>query len=91
MQQIHHLDPADYIQKGCRLIEQDDRTLLGQRLCDHHLLPLSIGELGHIILSLVADTGCLHRLLDDSEVLPIEPTEKTGIGMPSQSHQLPNP
>ena len=43
-QQLQHLHLARIVEKGRGLIEEDDGSLLGQSLCNHHLLPLSVTQ-----------------------------------------------
>ena len=43
MKQLHDFDAARHIQKSSRLIEQNDGTLLSERLGDHRLLALPVG------------------------------------------------
>ena len=43
-QQLQHLHLAGVVEEGCRLVEEDDGCLLGQRLGNHHLLSLTVAQ-----------------------------------------------
>ena len=53
--QVQHLDLVRDVQEGGRLVEQQQRRLLGQRHRDPHPLPLPAGELVDESLGKVLD------------------------------------
>ena len=42
MEQVHDFDTAHHIEEGRRLVEENERTFLYQRLGDHYLLTFTI-------------------------------------------------
>ena len=44
VEELHHVHLGGEVEEGGGLIEEDDRSLLGECLGNHHLLSLSVAE-----------------------------------------------
>lgn len=67
-QQMHQLDAAWQIEKGCRFVEDKDPRFLCQSACDQKTLPLSIRQLGD---QTIREPLCLRFVKRSSNALVI--------------------
>ena len=63
VEQLHGVDFARHIEKGCRLVEEYNRCFLRESLGYHRFLPLAVGELCAQRKALVQYSGGTHTRL----------------------------
>lgn len=82
--QVQDLDLVGDVEVRGRLVEQQQRRLLGQRHGDPDALALAAGQLVHRPVGEVGDPGGGHRLVDDPLVLarPLPQEALVGVAAP---------
>ena len=88
LQQQHQVDLAREVEEGGRLVEQNHRRLLRERLRYHHLLHLAVAEAAHAALSHRRNADALYRLAHDEAVVAGEAPPEAGVGRTSERNKF---
>ena len=86
--QVEHLDLVGDVEVGGRLVQQQDRRLLGQRHRQPHPLPLAAGQLVDRPVGQVGHLGRGQRLGDDLLVGAAPLSQQPLMRVPAAGHQI---
>ena len=80
LKQVHQFAPTGIVEKGRRLVEQQEGRLLGDGTRYHGLLFLAIAERTEQSVGNIFDAHQTDGLVDDRLVVAIQRSPETGIG-----------
>ena len=88
-QDAEQLELVAHVEEGGRLVEHDDPGLLADRPREQDPLPLTVADLGEILLPQRPDVHQLHGLAHQAAVLLRKDAQHARVGVPPRRGALP--
>ena len=88
VEELQHFDAACHVEKCRGFVEDYDGRFLRQCFGYHYLLSLAVAEFGYVRFRLVAYSDFLDSRGNDLAVVLVEPSQKSGVGMPTEPDEF---